>query len=116
MLDKSHFHSFLFAFLWMVYVYMRIITWYTLVVHLEVGTFLLTGWNLTTESTAGQVDAAGLPPHTGVVFVFSVDTVPGGVGATIHRIVTKKDFVDSQHRPRSTLDVDFARSGEAGTS
>lgn len=48
--------------------------------------------------------------------MFGVDTVPRGVGAPIHCIVTKKDFVDSQHRPWSTLNVDFACSGETGTS
>lgn len=92
-----------------------LLTWNTLVVHLEVVALLLTRGDFPAEASTGEVDAAPLLPHTGVVLMLPVDTVPGGVGTPPLGVVPKEHPVDSQHGPRSTLDVDFVGIGEAGT-
>lgn len=69
--------------------------WNIFVVYLEVVIFLFIGRNFAIEFVVRKVDVVSFFIYVGVVFVFRVGVVFGGVGVVVVRIVFKKDSVDS---------------------
>lgn len=69
--------------------------WNIFVVYLEVVVFLFIGRNFAVEFVVRKVDVVSFFIYVGVVFVFRVGVVFGGVGVVVVRIVFKKDSVDS---------------------
>lgn len=69
--------------------------WNIFVVYLEVVVFLFIGRNFAVEFVIRKVDVVSFFIYVGVVFVFRVGVVFGGVGVVVVRIVFKKDSVDS---------------------
>lgn len=69
--------------------------WNIFVVYLEVVIFLFIGRNFAVEFVVRKVDVVSFFIYVGVVFVFRVGVVFGGVGVVVVRIVFKKDSVDS---------------------
>lgn len=69
--------------------------WNIFVVYLEVVVFLFIGRNFAIEFVVRKVDVVSFFIYVGVVFVFRVGVVFGGVGVVVVRIVFKKDSVDS---------------------
>lgn len=69
--------------------------WNIFVVYLEVVVFLFIGRNFAIEFVIRKVDVVSFFIYIGVVFVFRVGVVFGGVGVVVVRIVFKKDSVDS---------------------
>lgn len=69
--------------------------WNIFVVYLEVVVFLFIGRNFAVEFVVRKVDVVSFFIYVGVVFVFRVGVVFGGVGVVVVRIVIKEDSVDS---------------------
>lgn len=69
--------------------------WNIFVVYLEVVIFLFIGRNFAIEFVVRKVDVVSFFIYVGVVFVFRVGVVFGGVGVVVVRIVIKEDSVDS---------------------
>lgn len=69
--------------------------WNIFVVYLEVVVFLFIGRNFAIEFVVRKVDVVSFFIYVGVVFVFRVGVVFGGVGVVVVRIVIKKDSVYS---------------------
>lgn len=69
--------------------------WNIFVVYLEVVIFLFIGRNFAVKFIVRKVDVVSFFIYVGVVFVFRVGVVFGGVGVVVVRIVFKKDSVDS---------------------
>lgn len=69
--------------------------WNIFVVYLEVVVFLFIGRNFAVEFVVRKVDVVSFFIYVGVVFVFRVGVVFGGVGVVVVRIVFKEDSVDS---------------------
>lgn len=69
--------------------------WNIFVVYLEVVVFLFIGRNFAIEFVIRKVDVVSFFIYVGVVFVFRVGVVFGGVGVVVVRIVIKEDSVDS---------------------
>lgn len=69
--------------------------WNIFVVYLEVVVFLFIGRNFAVEFVIRKVDVVSFFIYVGVVFVFRVGVVFGGVGVVVVRIVFKEDSVDS---------------------
>lgn len=69
--------------------------WNIFVVYLEVVVFLFIGRNFAVEFVIRKVDVVSFFIYVGVVFVFRVGVVFGGVGVVVVRIVIKEDSVDS---------------------
>lgn len=69
--------------------------WNIFVVYLEVVVFLFIGRNFAIEFVIRKVDVVSFFIYVGVVFVFRVGVVFGGVGVVVVRIVIKEDSVYS---------------------
>lgn len=69
--------------------------WNIFVVYLEVVVFLFIGRNFAVEFVVRKVDVVSFFIYVGVVFVFRVGVVFGGVGVVVVRIVFKEDSVYS---------------------
>lgn len=69
--------------------------WNIFVVYLEVVVFLFIGRNFAVEFVIRKVDVVSFFIYVGVVFVFRVGVVFGGVGVVVVRIVFKEDSVYS---------------------
>lgn len=69
--------------------------WNIFVVYLEVVVFLFIGRNFAIEFVIRKVDVVSFFIYIGVVFVFRVCVVFGGVGVVVVRIVFKEDSVYS---------------------
>lgn len=69
--------------------------WNIFVVYLEVVVFLFIGRNFAIEFVIRKVDVVSFFIYVGVVFVFRVGVVFGGVGVVVVRIVFKEDSVYS---------------------
>lgn len=69
--------------------------WNIFVVYLEVVIFLFIGRNFAVEFIVRKVDVVSFFIYVGVVFVFRVGVVFGGVGVVVVWIVFKEDSVYS---------------------
>lgn len=69
--------------------------WNIFVVYLEVVVFLFIGRNFAVKFIVRKVDVVSFFIYVGVVFVFRVGVVFGGVGVVVVRIVFKEDSVYS---------------------
>lgn len=69
--------------------------WNIFVVYLEVVVFLFIGRNFAVEFVVRKVDVVSFFIYVGVVFVFRVGVVFGGVGVVVVWIVFKEDSVYS---------------------